>query len=161
MHMVEMVILQNACTKKLKIEDLRITQHHLDHQIQILTNKAFITEGHPGQVIGFTALIHMSTLIMSFIPPTLLLVTWKHATGTVYEANLLSSIMKEQTIKKTALPSTEMSDGIKSKFEAWMESIKYAAQMSGQNTICIAFSKLTSSPLLTANRLKAISPNLM
>ena len=36
-----------------------------------------------------------------------------------------------------------------------------AAQISGQNTIHIAFSKLTGSPLSTVNRLKTGSPNLM
>ena len=42
----------------------------------------------------------------------------------------------------------------KIQFEAWMEFIKNAPQKSDQNEICIAFSKLTGSPLLTANRLK-------
>ena len=41
-----------------------------------------------------------------------------------------------------------------------MESTEDAAQILGQNAICIAFSKLTGSPLLTANRLKTRSPNL-
>ena len=35
-----------------------------------------------------------------------------------------------------------------------------AAQISGQNAICIAFSKLIGSPLSTANRLKTRSPNI-
>ena len=48
----------------------------------------------------------------------------------------------------------------KSTFEVLIESIENAVQISGQNAICIAFSKLTGSPLLTANRLKARSPNL-
>ena len=42
-----------------------------------------------------------------------------------------------------------------------MESIENAAQISGQNAVCIAFSKLTDSPLSAANRLKSRSPNLM
>ena len=42
-----------------------------------------------------------------------------------------------------------------------MESIENAAQISGQNAICIDFSKLTGSPPSTANRLKTRSPNLM
>ena len=54
-----------------------------------------------------------------------------------------------------------MFGGIKSKFEAWMEAIENVAQISGQNAICIAFSKLTWYPLSTANRLKTRSPNLM
>ena len=64
--------------KELKIESIPITQQHLDHQIQIVTNEAFIIEGHLGQVIDFMALIHVSTSVMSFLPPTLLLVTKKH-----------------------------------------------------------------------------------
>ena len=79
--------------------------------------------------------------------------------GTVYEGNLLSSIMIEQPIIQSALLSKGMFDGTKSTFEAWMESIENVAQISGQNAICIAFSKLTGSPLLTANRLKERSPN--
>ena len=77
-HMVETVVSQTAHTRELKIEDKYITLHHLDHQIHIVTNEAFIIEGQTGQVIHFTALIHVSTPIMSFILPTLLLVTWKH-----------------------------------------------------------------------------------
>ena len=41
-----------------------------------------------------------------------------------------------------------------------MEAIDNVAQISGQNTICIAFSKLIGSPLLTENRLKARLSNL-
>ena len=41
-----------------------------------------------------------------------------------------------------------------------MESTKNVVQISGQNAICIAFSKLTGSPLLTANGLKTRSSNL-
>ena len=51
-----------------------------------------------------------------------------------------------------------MFDGTKSKFEAWIESIKNAVQISGQNAICISFSKLTGIPLLPASRLKTRSP---
>ena len=40
-------------------------------------------------------------------------------------------------------------------------SIKNTAQISGSNVIHIAFSKLTGSPLLTANRFKTRTPNLM
>ena len=64
-------------TKELKI-DIPITQHHLDLQIQIMSNQAFIIEDHPGQANGFTVLIHVSTPVMSFILQTLLLVTQKH-----------------------------------------------------------------------------------
>ena len=48
----------------------------------------------------------------------------------------------------------------KSKFKTWMEAIENVAKISGQNAICIAFSRLIKSPLSTANRLKMRSPNL-
>ena len=51
--------------------------------------------------------------------------------------------MMEQTIIQAALTSIEMLDGAISKFKAWMEAIENAAQISGQNAICIAFSYLT------------------
>ena len=66
--------------------------------------------------------------------------------------------MIEQTILQKALASIETLDGRKSKFEAWMESIKNAAQISGQNAICKVISKFTASPLSTANRLKRNYP---
>ena len=68
--MVEMVISQTACTKELNIGDTHITPHHSDHQIQHVTNKAFTIEGHPGQITGFTALLHVNTSIMSYITTT-------------------------------------------------------------------------------------------
>ena len=46
----------------------------------------------------------------------------------------------------------ESFDGTKSKFKAWTESIENAAQISDQNTLHIAFSKYTGSPLSSANR---------
>ena len=51
---------------------------YLDNNIQIMTNEDFTVKGHPGQVIGFIAHIHMSTPEMSLLPPTLLLATQKH-----------------------------------------------------------------------------------
>ena len=76
--MMEMVISQTAHTKELKIEDIPITQYHLDHQIQIMTNEAFIIEGHSDHVIDFMLLVHINTPVMSFIPAILLLITCKH-----------------------------------------------------------------------------------
>ena len=69
--------------------------------------------------------------------------------------------MIEETIIQSALSSTEASNGTKSKFKALTESIENAAQISGQDTLHIAFSKMTGSALSSANRLKAGSPNLM
>ena len=65
--------------------------------------------------------------------------------------------MIEQTIIQETLASIEIIKGRKTKFIAWTESIKNAAQKSSQNAIQIAFSKLTGSPHLTANRLKTRS----
>ena len=67
--------------------------------------------------------------------------------------------MTQQTIVQT-LASTETFDGIKTKFEAQTGPIKNAVPISGQNAVCIAFSKSTGSPHLTVNRLKARSPYL-
>ena len=69
--------------------------------------------------------------------------------------------MIEQIIIQASLVSIETFNGTKSKFEAWVEFIENAAQISGQNAIHIAFSKLTGSPLLKAIRLKTRSPNIM
>ena len=68
--------------------------------------------------------------------------------------------MIAQTIIQSALTSKETFDGTKVKFETCTEAIENTAQISGQNKICIAFSKLIIPPLLTANRLKTRSPNL-
>ena len=81
--------------------------------------------------------------------------TSSHAKSSIYEGNLLSSVMIDQTIIQAALSSIEICDGTKSKFEAWTQSIENATQILGQSTTCIAFSKLSGSPLSTANKLKA------
>ena len=54
-----MVFLQTTHTRELNLEDITITQHHLDHHIQIMLNEAFTIDGQPGQVISFIALIHV------------------------------------------------------------------------------------------------------
>ena len=76
--MVETFILQTTHMRETKIEEIPITQHHLGCHIQTVTSEAFTIEGHPGQVIGFKALSHVNTPIMSFMPPTPLLATQKH-----------------------------------------------------------------------------------
>ena len=68
---------------------------------------------------------------------------------------------EKKNIIQAAQSSMDMFNGTKNKFDTWMEFIKNAAQISGQNVICIALSKLTGSLLSTANRLKTRSPNLM
>ena len=76
--MVEMVVLQTTITRETKIEEIPIGQYHLVHQIQTMLNEAFTIEGHPCKVIGFIALNHVNTSMMSFMPPTLLLAIQKH-----------------------------------------------------------------------------------
>ena len=94
--------------------------------------------------------------------PTLLLATQKHhhMPEEQFEGDLLSFIIIDQTIIQATLASIETFNGTKSQFEAWTESIENTEQISDQNTIQIAFSKLTDSPLLTANRLKTRLPTL-
>ena len=52
----------------------------------------------------------------------------------------------------------EAFDGINSQFKAWTESIENTAQISGQDTLCIRFSKWMGSSHSLVNRLKAQSP---
>ena len=55
-----------------------------------------------------------------------------HARSMVYQGNLLSSIMIEQTIIQAALASIEMLDGPESKFEAWVKSIKCSTNIKSK-----------------------------
>ena len=87
--------------------------------------------------------------------------TAQNARETVSEGHYLSSVMIEQAIKQAALTSVEVFNGTKCKFKALIGAIENEAKMSSQNSIYIAFSKLIKSPLLTANRLKIRSPNLI
>ena len=63
--------------------------------------------------------------------------TAQNTRETASEGNLLSSIMAEQTIIMAVFTSLETFDVTKSKFEMSMEAIGNAAQISGQNKICI------------------------
>ena len=54
----------------------------------------------------------------------------------------------------------EMFDGTKSKFESWIASIENEAQISGQDILHIAFSKMVGSPLTSAHRLRDQLPHL-
>ena len=133
--MVEMVILQTIHTKELKIEDIPITQHHLDHHIQIVTSEAFTIEDQPGQVIGFTALIHMSTSLMFHTSRTTAsnLETPPHARSMVYQGNLLSPIVIEQTIIQAAFASIKCLMGEKVNlrlgWNAWKMLHKYQVKI--------------------------------
>ena len=57
----------------------------------------------------------------------------------ISEAILLASVMVEQPIIQAVISSIEAFDGTKSKFESWITSVENAAQISGQNFLCIAF----------------------
>ena len=65
----------------------------------------------------------------------------------MYEGSLFESVMIEQTRIQSALSSIETFDGTKGKFETWTESVENAAQISGEDTLHIAFSKMISSTL--------------
>ena len=69
--------------------------------------------------------------------------------------------MIEKTIIQTAWSLIETIDGSKNKFEAWTRSVENAPQISGPDTLHIAFSKMTGSPLSSAHRSKAQSPNIL
>ena len=109
--MVVMVVLQTAHIRVFKIGDIPITQHHLDHHIQTVINEAFTIEGHTGLSNWFHS--------TSSNPETP-----SHARETVYEGDLLFSVMLGQTMVQAALAFIEVFDGTKSKFGAWMELIK-------------------------------------
>ena len=51
-----------------------------------------------------------------------------------------------------AISSVEKSDGTKSKLELWTASVETAAQISKQDILCIAFSKMIGPPLTSAQR---------
>ena len=76
----------------------------------------------------------------------------RKAKGTIYEGNLVSSVIIEQTILQSALSSIETFDGTRGKFKVWTGSVENAAQISGQDTLYIEF---LGSLLSSANRLKA------
>ena len=55
--------------------------------------------------------------------------------------------MVKQTVTQADLTSIKMFDGTKkNNYEALMKAIKNVTHISGQNTICIACSKLLGSP---------------
>ena len=114
------MVSQTTHTRELKIKDIPVTQHHLDYQTLIITNEAFIKEGYPRSSNWFYStyphgysnnVFHTSNITAS--NPE----TSPHARGTVYEGNLLSSIMTEQSIILAALQSIEIYNGTNSKFE--------------------------------------------
>ena len=63
------------------------------------------------------------------------------------EASLLISVMVEQPIIQVAVSSVEMFNVSKSKFVSCIASAENVAQISGQDSLCIAASKIVGSPL--------------
>ena len=55
--------------------------------------------------------------------------------------------MADQAIIQVAISSVETTDGDRNKFEAWITLVKNATQISGQDIMQIAFSKMIGSPL--------------
>ena len=60
----------------------------------------------------------------------------------VNEASLLVSVMVDQPIIWAAMSSIETFDGNKNKFETWIASVENVAQISGQDILEKAFSKM-------------------
>ena len=68
--------------------------------------------------------------------------------------------MVEQPIIQAAISSIETFDGTKSKFESWIASVGNAAQISGKNILCMAFSNMVELHLTSANILRDHLPHL-
>ena len=68
--------------------------------------------------------------------------------------------MVEQPIIKAVIFSIGTFNGTKSKSESWIVSVENAAQISGQNILHIAFSKLIGSPLTSGCMLRDCLPHL-
>ena len=68
--------------------------------------------------------------------------------------SLLPSVMVKQPIIQEAISYMEAFNGPKSKFESWIGSVENAAQISGQNILCIAFLKMVGSSLMSSDRLR-------
>ena len=69
--------------------------------------------------------------------------------------------MAGQTIIQTVISSVETFDGNKNNFEAWIASLENAVQISGQDILQTAISKIVGLPLIPAHRLRDRSPNIM
>ena len=68
--------------------------------------------------------------------------------------------MADQVIIHMAISLVEIFDGNKNKFEAWIISFENAKQISCQNILWIAFSKIIGAPLTSAHRLRGGTPNI-
>ena len=75
----------------------------------------------------------------------------------VNDVNLLMTVMVDQAI----ISSVEKFDDNKNRFGAWITSVQNAAQISDQDILQIAFSKMIGSSLTSAHRLRGRSPNVM
>ena len=76
------------------------------------------------------------------------------------KTSLWESVMVEQPINHAAIFAMETFDGTKGKFESWIVFVENAALISGQNILCIAFSKMVGSPLTQACWLRDHLPHL-
>ena len=70
----------------------------------------------------------------------------------VNKTSLLVSVMVEQPIIKAAISSVDTFHGTITKFELGIASVENAAQISWQDILCIAFSKIVGSPFSSAHR---------
>ena len=161
MPFIKILILQTTLIKQPKPQDIHIMQHLSEWQTHHISNKASILEDCPGEMAYFTALFPMSIIMMAYM--TILTanclgtIPFGQVKGTIYKVSLLSSVIIQKTIIHAALSLIETSDSTKIKFEAWRESIDNAVLISGQDTLCISFTKMTGSPLSSAHSMTWIA----
>ena len=148
-HAVETTMLCLTHTEDGKITDTNTAQNHFDCHTQTVISETF---EQLGKVVGFNNVFHTHYSSKNNQQPS------QNAGLTAFEGSSLASFMVKQIILQASLTSIEMFNDTKSNLKALTEVIKNPVQISGQNAICIAFSKLTGPLLLAANRLKTRSP---
>ena len=79
---------------------------------------------------------------------------WSNVRYVVNNISLLPAVMVDQTIIQAAKSSVESFDGNKDKSEAWIALVENAAQLSGKDTLQIAFSKMVGLPLIQFTELE-------
>ena len=128
-----------------------------------MINEPFTIGGQPGQVIGFITLIHVSIPIMSFMPVMLLLATWKHhrMPGQQLFRAIHYHDYHDRSNHNTC--SIDINRNVWwNKKQIWSLDRIHGKCSTNIRSKCKthSLSKLTGSPLSTANILKTRSPNL-
>ena len=162
---MEIIISKTKLTMQLKLGITQLKMHHSDQWTHYRNNKAFTREDHPGQKACFMAPFHMSTTIMPYISVEYI---YKLSGNNTNFTSQTYNIWGQSFIICYDRASNNSSSIIfnrnlwqhRSKFKTWKKSIENAAQISGQDTIHIPFSKMMGSRLSSANGLKAWLPSL-